>query len=435
MTVGHRGEQAHLAVTGLRIAHFERDAAGRHVGDHAVGAGVLEHALDARRHRHDAGGNADTTHSHECHCRKGGPDREPPTVGRGVCRARWGRVFVRVERGRQRVGLGHRHTLEVNLWLRAAGAAHRSWQAVGMVSRDDALALDASDPLATWRDQFDLTAAGAGGHDLIYLDGNSLGRTPLRTFQRMEEVLRDEWAGGLIRSWDEWIDRPREVGDVLAPLIGAAAGEVVVHDSTTVNLYQLVHGALGLRPDRTVLAVDENEFPSDRYVVDGIATATGRTVRHGFERLDDVAVVVRSVVDYRTAEVVDVVAETARAHQAGAMVVWDLSHAAGVLAIDLHAAGAQLAVGCTYKYLNGGPGSPAFTYVAGDLQGQLTQPIWGWFSQQDQFAMGPHYTPQHRHRPNVDRDAVDPGVDRCRGRHRAVGRGRHRGDRRQGDAR
>ena len=263
-----------------------------------------------------------------------------------------------------------------------------------MVSRDDALALDASDPLAAWRDQFDLTAAGASGHELIYLDGNSLGRTPLRTFQRMEEVLRDEWAGGLIRSWDEWIDRPHEVGDVLAPLIGAGPGEVTVHDSTTINLYQLVHGALGLRPDRTVLAVDENEFPSDRYVVDGIAAATGRTVRHGFDRLDDVAVIVRSVVDYRTAEVVDVVAETARAHHAGAMVVWDLSHAAGVLPIDLHAAGAQLAVGCTYKYLNGGPGSPAFTYVASDLQRQMTQPIWGWFSQQDQFAMGPTYTPR-----------------------------------------
>ena len=263
-----------------------------------------------------------------------------------------------------------------------------------MVSRDDALALDAADPLATWREQFDLTAAGAGGHDLIYLDGNSLGRTPLRTFQRMDEVLRDEWASGLIRSWDEWVHRPQDVGNLLAPLIGAQPGEVIVHDSTTINLYQLVHGAMALRPDRTVLAIDQDDFPSDRYVVDGIAAATGRTVRYGFERLDDVAVIVRSVVDYRTAEVVDVVAETARAHDAGAMVIWDLSHAAGVLAVDLGAAGAQLAVGCTYKYLNGGPGSPAFTYVAHDLQPRITQPIWGWFSQQDQFAMGPTYTPR-----------------------------------------
>jgi kynureninase len=263
-----------------------------------------------------------------------------------------------------------------------------------MVSRDDALALDAADPLATWREQFDLTAPGAGGHDLIYLDGNSLGRTPLRTFQRMDEVLRDEWATGLIRSWDDWVHKPQEVGNLLAPLIGAQLGEVIVHDSTTINLYQLVHGAAALRPDRSVFAIDQDDFPSDRYVVDGIAAATGRTVRHGFERLDDVAVIVRSVVDYRTAEVVDVVAETARAHDAGAMVVWDLSHAAGVLAVDLGAAGAQLAVGCTYKYLNGGPGSPAFTYVAHELQPLITQPIWGWFSQQDQFAMGPTYAPR-----------------------------------------
>lgn len=274
------------------------------------------------------------------------------------------------------------------------GARCWFWQAEAMVSRDDALALDAADPLATWREQFDLTAPGAGGRELVYLDGNSLGRTPLRTFQRLDEVLRDEWAGGLIRSWDEWLHRPQEVGDLLAPLIGAGPGEVTVHDSTTVNLYQLVHGALGLRPDRTVLAIDQHDFPSDRYVVDGIAAATGRTVRHGFDHLDDVAVVVRSVVDYRTAEVVDVVTETARAHQAGALVVWDLSHAAGVLAIDLHAAGAQLAVGCTYKFLNGGPGSPAFTYVARELQGTITQPIWGWFSQTDQFAMGPTYAPR-----------------------------------------
>ncbi len=167
-----------------------------------------------------------------------------------------------------------------------------------------------------------------------------------------------------------------------------------MHDSTTVDLYQLVHGAAAMRPDRGVLAVDEHDFPSDRYVVDGIAAATGRSVRHGFDRLDDVAVVVRSVVDYRTAEVVDVAAEQARADAAGALVVWDLSHAAGVLAIRLGDAGAKLAVGCTYKFLNGGPGSPAFTYVAADLQGTIGQPIWGWFSQRDQFAMGPTYEPR-----------------------------------------
>jgi kynureninase len=266
-------------------------------------------------------------------------------------------------------------------------------------TRKRALALDAIDPLAAWRDQFDLTALGLAGRDLIYLDGNSLGRTPLRTIERLDAVVRGEWARDLIRSWDHWLDLPQRVGDRLAPLIGAADGEVAVHDSTSVNLYQLVHGALALRPDRAVIAIDAHDFPSDRYIVDGIAAATGRTVRHGFDRLDDVAVVVRSMVDYRTAEVVDIATETARATAAGALVIWDLSHAAGVLAVDLHGAGAQLAVGCTYKFLNGGPGAPAFTYVAHELQSLITQPIWGWFSQRDQFAMGPEYQP----RPDIGR--------------------------------
>jgi len=256
-------------------------------------------------------------------------------------------------------------------------------------TRDTALDLDAADPLAAWRDEFVIPDPS-----VVYLDGNSLGRTPRRTIARLQQVLEHEWAGDLIRSWSHWIDKPQRVGDLLAPLIGALAGEVVVHDSTTVNLFQLVHGAAALRPDRAVLAIDEHDFPSDRYVVDGIAAATARSVRHGFDHLDDVAVIVRSVVDYRTAEVVDVATETARAHAAGALVVWDLSHAAGVLAIDLHAAGAQLAVGCTYKFLNGGPGSPAFTYVASDVQATIGQPIWGWFSQRDQFAMGPVYEPR-----------------------------------------
>jgi kynureninase len=266
-------------------------------------------------------------------------------------------------------------------------------------TRKRALALDAIDPLAAWRDQFDLTALGLAGRDLIYLDGNSLGRTPLRTIERLDAVVRGEWARDLIRSWDHWLDLPQRVGDRLAPLIGAADGEVAVHDSTSVNLYQVVHGALAMRPDRAVIAIDAHDFPSDRYIVDGIAAATGRTVRHGFDRLDDVAVVVRSMVDYRTAEVVDIATETARATAAGALVIWDLSHAAGVLAVDLHGAGAQLAVGCTYKFLNGGPGAPAFTYVAHELQSLITQPIWGWFSQRDQFAMGPEYQP----RPDIGR--------------------------------
>ena len=258
-----------------------------------------------------------------------------------------------------------------------------------MLTRDDAVARDAGDSLARWRDEFVVADPS-----LVYLDGNSLGMMPRRTIVRLERVMSDEWGAGLIRSWDHWLDLPQRVGDRLAPLIGAAAGEVVVHDSTTINIYQLVDAACALRPERGVIAISTAEFPTDRYVVDGIAHARGLQVRAELDDLGDVAVMVRSVVDYRTAEVADIAGETARADAAGAMVLWDLSHAAGVLAIDLGAAGAQLAVGCTYKYLNGGPGAPAFSYVAGELQDTLPQPIWGWFAQADQFAMGPTFVPQ-----------------------------------------
>ena len=218
--------------------------------------------------------------------------------------------------------------------------------------------------------------------------------TPRRTIARLERVIRDEWASGLIGSWSRWLDLPQRVGDRLAPLIGAGPGEVAVHDSTTVNLYQLVDAACALRPDRGVIAISATEFPTDRYVVAGIAEARGLTVRNDFDHLDDVAVIVRSVVDYRSAEVADVAGETARADAAGAIALWDLSHAAGVLVIDLGAAGVQMAVGCTYKYLNGGPGAPAFSYVAAGLQPTLSQPIWGWFAQTDQFDMGSPFVAQ-----------------------------------------
>ncbi|HNJ96817.1 MAG TPA: aminotransferase class V-fold PLP-dependent enzyme [Ilumatobacteraceae bacterium] len=258
-----------------------------------------------------------------------------------------------------------------------------------MITRDDALALDAADPLAHFRDRFHIPDPG-----VIYLDGNSLGMPPKRTLERLTEVYEQDWATGLIRSWDHWVDLPQRVGDVLAPLIGAGLGEVVVHDNTTLNVYQAVHAALGLRPDRRVIAISADDFPTDRYVVDGIASALGLEVRHGFDRLDDVAVCVRSVIDYRSAELVDVAAETARAHAAGAMVVWDLSHAAGAIEIDLRGCGVQLAIGCSYKFLNGGPGAPAWTFVARELQATVHQPIWGWFATRDQFAMGPTFQPR-----------------------------------------
>lgn len=257
------------------------------------------------------------------------------------------------------------------------------------ISRAHAEALDAADPLARWRDEFVVSDP-----QLVYLDGNSLGMTPKRTVERLRRVLLDEWAGELIAGWEHWLQLPSRVGDLLAPLIGAHRGEVVVHDSTTVNLYQLVHAGLALRPGRRTVLVADDEFPTDRYVVAGIAQGTGHRVADLSEGLhDDVALVVRSLVDYRTAELADLGGFTAAARDAGAVVVWDLSHAVGSVEVDLHAAGAELAVGCSYKYLNGGPGAPAWSYVAAHLQPTLTQPMWGWFAQQEQFEMERPFTP------------------------------------------
>jgi kynureninase len=253
-----------------------------------------------------------------------------------------------------------------------------------VIGRDEAAALDAADPLAPWRSKF-LTREG-----IVYLDGNSLGMAPVATLERLHEVAGTEWGSGLIRSWDHWLDLPRRVGDRLAPIVGAPPGSIVVHDSTTVNLYQLVHAALALAGDGAI-AVDGGDFPTDRYVVAGIARATGRSVRGALDDLDGVAVVVRSAVDYRTAERVDVAAETARARAAGAVTVWDLSHAAGAVEVDLTAAGVDLAVGCTYKFLHGGPGAPAWSFVR--LGVAIDQPMWGWFGQAEQFEMGPAYQP------------------------------------------
>ncbi len=218
--------------------------------------------------------------------------------------------------------------------------------------------------------------------------------TPRRTLDRVDQVMRGEWAHDLIVSWAHWLDLPQRVGDQLAPLIGAGPGEVVVHDSTTVNLYQAVRSAARLRPGRRAIAVAPTEFPTDRYIVEGVAGELGLDVQPDFDDLSGVGVVVRSMVDYRTAVVTDIAAETERASAAGAITVWDLSHGAGLLEIELNAAGAEFAVGCTYKYLNGGPGAPAFNYVAGNLIDRVEQPIPGWFSQVDQFDMDAAYAPR-----------------------------------------
>jgi len=264
-----------------------------------------------------------------------------------------------------------------------------------MTDRATAEELDGSDPLASWRDEFVIPDP-----DLVYLDGNSLGRTPRRAVEALQQVV-EQWSSDLIESWwqHDWLNLALAVGDELAPLIGASAGDVAVHESTTVGIFQQVNVALDLhdRPPtgrRPVIAVDAADFPTDRYVSEGIARLRDADVRPGLDDLDGVDVVLRSLVDYRTAEVADLAGETRRAREAGAITVWDLSHAAGVLELDLPASGVDLAVGCTYKFLNGGPGAPAFVYVAERLQARVTQPIWGWFAQSDQFAMERPFEPR-----------------------------------------
>ncbi|MEP1123248.1 MAG: kynureninase [Ilumatobacter sp.] len=275
---------------------------------------------------------------------------------------------------------------------------------VAMITRADAEACDATDPLAHWRDEFVIP-----DDHLAYLDGNSLGRTPKRAVDALRHVVEQQWAGDLIASWWEhgWLDLPLRAGDTLAPLIGALPGEIAVHDSTTVCLFQLVNVAIDLHRTRDgdvgrpiVVAVEATEFPTDRYVIDGISVLRSPgdvpvvVVRHGLDDLQGVDVVVRSLVDYRTARLAAIVEETRRANDAGAITVWDLSHAAGVVAVDLEGAGVELAAGCTYKFLNGGPGAPAFTYVRRSVQDDVVQPIWGWFAQRDQFAMDRAFDPR-----------------------------------------
>lgn len=270
--------------------------------------------------------------------------------------------------------------------------------------------LDQIDPLAGHVDAF-VPAQGV----VAYLDGNSLGR-PLRTTAgRLQTFLAEEWGTRLIRSWDErWFELPLTLGDRLgAAVLGAAAGQTVVADSTTVLLYKLIRAAVdigtsgGDRGRRDEIVIDEGNFPTDRFVVEGIAAERGLTVRwiagdavHGVsaDQLAEAvhertALVVLSQVDYRSGALIDVAAYTSIAHAAGALVVWDLCHSAAVLPIELDAWGVDLAVGCSYKYLGGGPGAPAFAYVARMHQERLLQPIQGWMGAADVFAMADAYHP------------------------------------------
>jgi kynureninase len=266
-----------------------------------------------------------------------------------------------------------------------------------------ARALDADDSLARYRDRFVIDDP-----DLVYFDGNSLGRLPVVTRERLAEVVSREWGGALIRGWDTWIELAREAGDVLATgVLSVSPGEVTLSDSTSVNLYKLATAALDARPDRRVIVTDDDNFPTDRYVLEGLAAARGLELRVVPADLDaglapddvraaldeDVALVCLSHLAYRSGARLDLVAITAAAHEVGALTLWDLCHSAGSVPVPLREAGADLAVGCTYKYLNAGPGAPAFVYVRSDLQARLRQPIWGWFGQRDQFAMGAGYDP------------------------------------------
>jgi kynureninase len=265
-----------------------------------------------------------------------------------------------------------------------------------------ARALDAADPLRSFRERFAIP-----DRDVVYLDGNSLGRPPLAALEAVRRA-GDRWAEALIRGWteDEWLEHPLRVGDLLAQgVLGARPGEVALGDSTTVNLYRLASAALDARRPRRVVILERSEFPTDRYVVEGLARERDLEIRWlegdpiegltteavGAALDDDVALVVLSVVNYRSAAIVDVRAVTDAARAAGALVLWDLSHAAGSIPVDLEANGVDLVVGCTYKYLDGGPGAPAFLYVRGELQRELRPPIQGWFAQRDQFEMGPRF--------------------------------------------
>src|SRR3954469_13193634 len=283
-------------------------------------------------------------------------------------------------------------------------------------SRAAAEALDAADPLAGFRARFAGTEDD-GQERLLYLDGNSLGRMPLETPAALARVVETEWADGLIGSWSTWIEQATRIGDALAAgVLGAGPGEVLISDSTSVNLYNPLLAGADARPGRDVLVCCADDFPTDRYLVAGVAAVRGMTVREvpadideGLDpavlaaALDDrVAVVVLSSVAYRSGALTDVPAVTRLVRDAGALVLWDLSHAVGAVPVELAAAGADLAVGCTYKYLNGGPGAPAFLYVRRDLQEQLRNPVQGWFGQRDQFEMGPVYEPA----PGIERFGV-----------------------------
>jgi kynureninase len=271
-----------------------------------------------------------------------------------------------------------------------------------MTTRNHCLALDAQDPLAPLRNQFALPDG------VIYLDGNSLGARPVAALARAQAVIAEEWGNGLIRSWNTagWRDLPERLGNRLAPLIGARDGEVVITDTTSINLFKVLSAALTVQreraPSRKVIVSESSNFPTDLYIAEGLAELLqqGYSLRlvNSPEELpqaidQDTAVVMLTHVNYKTGYMHDMQALTALSHECGALAIWDLAHSAGAVPIDLHQAGADYAIGCTYKYLNGGPGSQAFAWVNPALVDRVTQPLSGWFGHTRQFAMEPGYAP------------------------------------------
>ena len=271
---------------------------------------------------------------------------------------------------------------------------------VDTMTRDHPLALDAADALAPLRQQFSIPEG------LIYLDGNSLGVLPTATAARLQQVVADEWGQGLIGSWNAagWMTLPQRIGDKIAPLVGVGPGELVVADSTSVNLFKVLSAALALQrddqPGRTVIVSERSNFPTDLYIAESLGRQHGCTLRL-VDRAEDIpaalgpdtAVLMLTQVNYRTGHLHDMKALSAAAHAAGALAVWDLAHSAGALPVALAADGADFAVGCGYKYLNGGPGAPAFAWVRPAHAGRAWQPLAGWLGHAAPFAFEPGYQP------------------------------------------
>ncbi len=277
---------------------------------------------------------------------------------------------------------------------------------ISSTTRAYARSLDAASALAAYRARFAIPES-----DLLYMDGNSLGRLPLETAARLRQVVDEEWGQGLIRGWNRgWWEAPLRIGDMIGQLVGAAPGQVAVSDSTSVNLFKLASAALNLRPGRNKIVTDTLNFPSDLYVLQGLLDA-GRDRRQItrigskdgditpdldalYAAIDaDTALVTLSHVVFKSGYLYDMAAITRRAHEMGALVLWDLSHSAGALPVELDACDADFAIGCTYKYLNGGPGAPAFLYVNQRLLADARSPIWGWIGQAAPFDFGLDYAP------------------------------------------